>query len=91
VLLISCVVNLAGITTSPVLQGSLQRPPKAEVKALYVDYLDLGSPLTEIDELPDCDLSDDDQHRIMIPDDESDPDLDFIVIDPDDFPISHMP
>ena len=58
---------------------------------MFIDYLDLGSPLAEIDELLDDLGGDPDEHyRVLIQNDESDPDLDFIVIDPDDFPICHL-
>jgi hypothetical protein len=59
---------------------------------MFIDYLDLGSPLAEIDELLDDFGGDPDEHyQVLIQNDESDPDLDFIVIDPDDFPISRTP
>ncbi|MEI7450689.1 MAG: hypothetical protein WCJ75_13810 [Desulfomonile sp.] len=48
---------------------------------MFIDYLDLGSPLAEIDELLDDLGGDPDEHyRVLIQNDESDPDLDFIVI-----------
>ena len=56
---------------------------------MFIDYLDLGSPLAEIDELLDDFGGDPDEHyQVLIQNDESDPDLEFI--DPD-FPICHLP